>query len=60
MAGNLYAYAAAKMAEQEILHIYDHVFFNNGEVQNESDLNAFIMTCLSINSGLNKWVKKDI
>ena len=60
MAGNLYAYAAAKMAEQEILHIYDHVLFNNGEVQNESDLNAFIMTCLSVNSGLNKWVKKDI
>ena len=42
MAGNCYAYAAAKIEEQQVLHPY--VFFNHGSVQNEPDVTKVIMT----------------
>ena len=58
MSGNRYAYASAQMAEQEALHPDVHVFFNHGAVQNEPDMNAVIMTQLSLKAGLNKWGKK--
>ena len=50
MKGNRYAYAAANMAEQEVLHPDDHVFFSHIEVHNEPYLTAVIMTQLSLKS----------
>ena len=58
MPGNYYAYAAAKMAEQEVLHPDSHVFFNCGETQNEPDMTAVIMNQLSLKTGLKKWGEK--
>ena len=34
------------------------MLFNCGEVQNETDVNAFIMTQLSHKAGLKKWGEK--
>ena len=50
MTGNRYAYAAAKMAEQEVLLPDDHVFFSHIAVHNEPDLTSVIMTQLSLKS----------
>ena len=58
MSGNRYAYAAAVMAKQEVLHPYSHVFFKHGAVQNKPDVTAFIMDQLSLKAGLKKWGKK--
>ena len=58
MSGNRYAYAAAVMAKQEVLHPYSHVFFKHGAVQNKPDVTAFIMDQLSLKAGLKKWCKK--
>ena len=46
MSGNCYAYAAAKMTEDEVLNPDAHVFFNHGAVHNEPELTAVIMTKL--------------
>ena len=43
------------MAENEVIHPYDHVFFNREAVHNELDVAAVIMTQISLKSGLKKW-----
>ena len=58
MTGNHYAYADAKMEEQEVLHTDAHVFFNHISVHNEPNVTAVIMDQLSPKSGLKKWGKK--
>ena len=60
MAGNGYSYAAAKMAEQEVLHPDAHVLFNRGAVQNEPDVSAVIMTQLLLKVVFKQWVEKGI
>ena len=58
MPGNQYTYAAAKHLEEEVLHSNARVFFKRRSVQNEPDVNAVIMTQISLKASLNKWVEK--
>ena len=43
------------MVEQKVLHTDAHVFFNNGADHNETVVTEFIITKLSLKSGLKKW-----
>ena len=58
MSVNRYAYATAKISEQEVIHPYAHVFFSHGAVQNEPDVTAVTMTQLQLKAGLKRCSKK--